>query len=298
MLLFSFLVAGSFSLGGVAMKADIISPLAITSVRFIIATLGVGLLAMATGGISKSAMQAPWRYGILGALFALYFIMMFTGLETASAISISAMFTLTPVLSAGIAYILLRQITTRRVATALSVGALGALWVVFEADISALLAFELGRGEMLYFIGIVAHAIYTPLASRFSRGERAPEFVFFIMIATTAIVLAVSIPDIMATDWSALPMLVWFVILYIALVATTLTGTILIYATMRLDSAKVMAYTYLTPSWVILWEIALGQGVPPVMIFGGIALTTLALYLLLKHEEKPAPIAVVQGAGS
>ncbi len=53
---------------------------------------------------------------------------------------------------------------------------------------------------------------------------------------------------------------------------------------MRLPSAKVMAYTYLTPSWVILWEIALGKGAPTGLILIGIALTVVALLLLLRDE--------------
>ena len=45
-----------------------------------------------------------------------------------------------------------------------------------------------------------------------------------------------------------------------------------------------MAYTYLTPSWVILWEIGLGHGVPPVLVLGGVALTVLALVFLLEQD--------------
>jgi hypothetical protein len=52
---------------------------------------------------------------------------------------------------------------------------------------------------------------------------------------------------------------------------------------MRLPAAKVMAYTYLTPSWVLCWEAALGKPLPPVLILAGIALTVLALVLLLKE---------------
>jgi hypothetical protein len=44
----------------------------------------------------------------------------------------------------------------------------------------------------------------------------------------------------------------------------------------------VMAYTYLTPSWVILWQVALGDGLPVIWILGGIGLTILALVLLLR----------------
>lgn len=285
MLAFSFLVAGSFSLGGIAMKTGTISPIAFNSVRFLIATCAVGILVMATGGITRSALQAPWRYAILGGLFALYFIMMFIGLETAAPISISALFTLTPLMSAVFGYFIMSQITTKRIAFALAVGASGALWVIFRADLSAFLAFEVGRGEMIYFIGVVGHALYTPLVPRLNRGERTFVFIFLILIATTLVALAFGASDILATDWTSLPSSVWIAMGYTAIVATTVTATLLTFASVRLDSAKVMAYTYLTPSWVILWEIALGNGVPPALIFVGIGLTILALYLLLKHEE-------------
>lgn len=285
MLIFSCLVAGSFSLGGMAMKTETITPIAFNGLRFIIATCAVGVLAMATGGINRSAMAAPWRYVILGGLFAFYFIMMFTGLKTAAPIATSALFTLTPVLSAVFGYFIMRQITTKRIAFALAVGATGALWVVFRADLSAFLAFEVGRGEMIYFAGVVAHALYTPLVPRLSRGERTPVFIFFILIATTLVVLLFGASDIMATNWLALPSIVWIAMGYTAIVATTMTATLLTFASVRLDSAKVMAYTYLTPSWVILWEVALGNGVPSGLVFVGIGLTILALFLLLKHEE-------------
>ena len=46
-----------------------------------------------------------------------------------------------------------------------------------------------------------------------------------------------------------------------------------------------MAYTYLVPSWVILWEIALGHGVPGALVLLGVAATFGALWLLLKDED-------------
>ena len=55
------------------------------------------------------------------------------------------------------------------------------------------------------------------------------------------------------------------------------------FASMRLPSSKVMAYTYLTPSWVLIWELGLGQPMPPMAVLGGIALTFVALGLLLKE---------------
>ena len=74
----------------------------------------------------------------------------------------------------------------------------------------------------------------------------------------------------------------------LAVFASAVTYLLLQYASLRLPSAKVMAYTYLTPSWVILWEISLGNGAPPALVFGGVALTGFALYLLLREEDQGA----------
>lgn len=282
MLTFSCLVAGSFSLG--AMVANEITPLALNGVRFVAAAIVIGVLAMVTGGIPREATRQPWRYLILGGIFALYFVMMFFGLKTAEPVSAAAVFTLTPLLAAGFGYMIMRQITTRRIAIALTIGAVGALWVIFRADIQAALAFHVGRGEAIYFVGVVAHALYTPLVPRFHRGERTLVFTFFILASASIAIFLFGWRDVLETDWANLPAIVWFTLGYITIFATTITASLLAYASVRLAAAKVMAYTYLVPSWVIIWEIALGHGTPPALVFGGIGLTILALYLLLKHE--------------
>ena len=81
MLCFSALIAGSFSLGG--MIANEIDPAALNAVRFFIAAMVIGALAMATGGIPQRSFAAPWRYLVLGGLFAFYFVLMFEGLKPA-----------------------------------------------------------------------------------------------------------------------------------------------------------------------------------------------------------------------
>jgi len=283
MLLFSVLVAGSFSLGH--MVANEIAPAALNVVRFLIASVVIGTVAALTTGFKRSDFDAPWRYLLLGGLFAVYFVLMFEGLKTADPVSTSAVFTLIPLMSAGFGYLLLRQIMTRRMALALAIGAVGALWVIFRADLAALLRFRIGTGEMIYFWGCVAHAIYTPLVRKLNRGEAPVVFSFGMMLAGFFILLAYGWPDLVATDWAALPGIVWITLAYISIAASSITFVLLQYAVLRLPSAKVMAYTYLTPSWVILWEIVLGNGAPNVLVPGGIAMTIVALWLLLKDEE-------------
>ncbi|MEL6691306.1 MAG: DMT family transporter [Pseudomonadota bacterium] len=282
MFAFSALVAGSFALGVLA--ANLLAPAALNAVRFLIAALVIGGLGLATGAFRRADLAAPWRYLVLGGLFSTYFVLMFEGLKTAPAVSAAAVFTLTPVMAALFGWLLLKQVTTRWMALALLIGALGALWVIFRADLAALLAFEVGRGEVIYFWGCVAHAIYTPMVARLNRGENPIAFTFGMLLAGTLILGTLGAPSILATEWGELPRIVWITILYTALAASAATFVLLQYATLRLPSAKVMAYTYLTPSWVILWQIALVGELPAPLILVGVAATAGALLMLLRSE--------------
>jgi len=282
MLLFSALVAGSFSLG--SMAANEIAPAALNTVRFLIAGVVIGSVALLTTGFRRADFAAPWRYLVLGGLFAVYFVLMFEGLKTATPVSTAAVFTLTPVMSAGFGYLLLRQITTARMALALSIGAIGALWVIFRADIAALLRFRIGSGEAVFFWGCVMHAVYTPMVRKLNRGEPAIVFSFGVLVAGFVILLAYGWRDLWATDWAALPAIVWITLAYVSIAASSITFVLLQFAALRLPASKVMAYTYLVPSWVILWEIALGNGAPRGLVLAGIACTVVALWMLLKDE--------------
>ena len=282
MLLFSALVAGSFSLG--SMAANEIAPAALNIVRFLIAGVVIGSVALGTTGFKRADFAAPWRYLVLGGLFSIYFVLMFEGLKTATPVSSAAVFTLTPVMSAGFGYLLLRQITTKRMALALGIGAVGALWVIFRADIAALLRFRIGTGEMIFFWGCVMHAIYTPMVRKLNRGEAPLVFSFGVLVAGFIILLAYGWNDLLATDWAQLPLIVWITLAYVSIAASSITFVLLQFAALRLPSSKVMAYTYLVPSWVILWEIALGNGAPRGLVLAGVSCTVVALLMLLKDE--------------
>lgn len=282
MLAFSALVAGSFPLG--AMVANEVAPIAFTAVRFALAAFLIGAGALATGGLPGRAFASPWRYLVMGGLFAVYFVLMFEGLKTAPPVSAAAVFTLTPVLAALFGWILLRQVTNGRMAAALMAGAAGALWIIFRGDPAAFLRFEIGRGEAIYFVGCAAHAAYVPLVRLLHRGERAIVFTFGTLLAGTAVLATLGLDVIRATEWAALPGIVWVALAYTTVLATAASFVLTQYAALRLPAAKVMAYTYLIPAWVILWQVALGGGAPAGGVAVGVVAVMAALGLLLKEE--------------
>ncbi len=283
MLAFSALVAGSFSLG--ALAAPLISPAAMTVARFGLAGALVGTAAFASrGGVPRSAAAAPWRYLVLGGLLACYFVLMFEGLRTAAAVPTAAVFTLTPLMAAGFGWILLRQVTSVRMAVALALGAAGAVWVIFRGDVQAIVAMQIGKGEVIFFVGCIAHAFYAPMVRRLNRGEPALVFTFGTLLAGFLLLGLWGGSTTLATDWAHMPAIVWICLAYVSIAASAMTFVLIQYATMRLPAAKVMAYTYLVPCWVILWEMALGHSAPPAKVLAGVVLILAALGLLLKNE--------------
>ena len=280
MLLFSVLVAGSFALGVLA--ANDIAPMALNAVRFWIAAAIIGAIVVARGGVPRAALAAPWRHLVLAAVFTLYFVLMFEGLKTAPSVSAAAVFTLTPLLTAAVGWLLLRQGVTPRIAFALTIGALGALWVIFRADLQAILRFDVGRGELIYFVGCISHSFYTPLVRKLNRGESALVFTFGTLVAGAMLLTVLGWSHIISTPWLTLPSVVWVTIFYTAVFASAATFTLLQFAALRLPSSKVMAYTYLTPAWVIVWNVGLGAALPPLAVGFGVAMTIVALVLLLR----------------
>jgi len=280
MLLFSAVIAASFSLG--ARAANLIDPAAISAARFAIAAGVVGGIAMAGPGIPRETFRASWRYLVLGGLFAAYFVLMFEGLKTALPVSAAAVFTLTPLMSAGFGWLLMRQRVTGRIAAALALGASGSLWVIFGGDAAALMRLEFGRGEAIYLIGCAAHALYTPMVRRLNRGETPIVSTFATLCAGGLILLVWGAKAILHTDWAHLPAIVWVTLLYVAIFASALTTALVQFATMRLPASKVMAYTYLTPAWVIGLEAATARSAPPPAVLPGMLATIAALLLLLR----------------
>ncbi len=288
--MFAFAVAlsGSFSLGERA--APHLDPAALNAIRFVLA--GCLLAPFALRRLKREHLRAAWRYPVLGGVFSVYFFLMFVALRLTDAVSTAAVFALTPLMSAVFGWFLLRQITTPRIALSLVIAGAGAVWVIFRADIGRILAFDIGSGEMIFLVGCAAHAFYTPLVRRLNRGEPVLVFTFGTIVCAAALTGLWGARAIATTDWTALPDIVWITIAYLAVFATAGSFLMVQYATLRLPSSKVMAYGYLVPIFVIVWEGLSGHGWVSVAVLLGAGATVLGLVILL------GPDTVAGGAPS
>ena len=272
MFAFAVAISGSFSLGKLA--APHLDPAALNAIRFVLA--GCLLAPFALRRLKRAHLNAAWRYPLLGGVFAIYFYLMFEALRLTDPVSTAAVFTLTPLMSAVFGWFLLRQVTTPRIAVSL---------VIFRADLDRILAFDLGPGEIIFIVGCAAHAFYTPLVRRLNRGEPVLVFTFGTIVAGAVLLALAGSRSILATDWAALPDIVWITIAYLAVFATAGSFMMVQFATLRLPSSKVMAYGYLVPSFVILWEGASGHGWVSTSVLLGAGATVFGLLVLLGPDH-------------
>lgn len=278
MLAFSALIAGSFSSG--ALAVPYIHPIPLNAVRFVLASAIMGVVAFRATRTRFALPPAPWRFGVMGVLMAAYFVTQFIALTMTQPVATSAVYTLVPLMTAVTAWVILRQRSSPVVLLSLLLAAIGAVWVIFHGDLEALLGFDVGRGELIYFVGCVAYAIYTPLLRRFSRGEPSLVLSFWTLTASAICIMLCGIPDILATDWLHLPAVVWWVVLYLAVGSTAICFFLIQFASLRLPAPKVIAYGYLTPAFVIVLEALAGHGLPSLSVIAGAGVTVLGLIVL------------------
>lgn len=275
MLLFAALVSGSFSFG--ALAAPHIGPSALNIVRFI---LGTAIMGAATFFVLRGRVPPPtrpWRFLVLGALMAVFFVTMFVALRFTDPVSTGAVFTLMPLMATGFGYMFLGQVPRGTVVASLLFAGLGAIWVIFDGDLAAILAFDIGRGELIFLVGVAGHAAYAPLVRRFNTGMPVIAFTFWTLGATGLCIAVYGAGEIVTTDWTALPAVVWLAIVYLAIFTTAGTFFLLQFATMRLPASKVLAYNYLTPVYVIVYEGLLGHGWAGASVMAGALVTVLGL---------------------
>ncbi|MDV6225059.1 DMT family transporter [Nitratireductor aquimarinus] len=283
MLAFATLVAGSFSLG--SMAAQHIGPVALNAARFLIGIVFMGLVVRFVLRQPLPFPKAPWRFLVLGGLMAFYFVTMFVALGMTSPVSTGAVFTLMPLLSAFFGYLFLRQVPRGLVIPSLVLAGLGSVWVIFDGDFEAMRRFDMGEGELIFFVGVIGHAAYASLVRLYNRGEPVFAFTFWTLLATGVLIALYGVGEIAATDWFALPSITWQAIFYLAIFTTAGTFFLLQFAALRLPASKVLAYNYLTPTLIIVFEGLLGHGWASLSVMVGAVVTILGLVILALSPE-------------
>jgi len=277
MLLYAFLVSTSFPVGKAI--AHQIDPVVVSFLRFLLASVVFLVLLAARERITIPKAKDMLRYSVISFSIAAFFVLMFEALKLTTAVKTGAIFTLLPMTSGLIGFLLMGIRVSGRQIAALVIGSMGAIWVLFDGSFAALMKFELGRGELIFALGVLLFAAYAPLIKKLHRGESTVALTFWVVASGSVLLALYGAPEIIATDWRAIDWTVYAAVGYLGLFNTAGTFFLAKFASVQLPPAKVMAYTYLTPGFVVALAIH-GDGVPTLSVLAGIGVTILAMVLL------------------
>ena len=292
MIVAAVLVATSFPVG--AAITDGLDSLVLTLLRFALAALLFAPLVAWRYGLTLPGWRDLGRYALLSACLVGFFWGMFVALRHTSALNTAAIFALTPAITAAVAAVLLKERLSGAARIALPLGMVGAIWVVVRGDLNALLSWQLGRGDAIFFAATIALGAYSPLVKRLHRGEPMAQMTFWTLVTGTVWLLILAAPRLATVDWGAVPVAVYGGIAYLAVFTTLITFFIFQWGATVIGPTKVMSYTYFNPALVLGIGLALGQEPPPLATYPGLFLIVAATFVL-QWAPANAPAARASG---
>ncbi len=282
MLLAATLVSTSFTVGA-AITAQL-DPAVLTFVRFTLAASIFGPWVQYKYGLGFS-FSLFFRCALISGCLVIFFCAMFLALRSTSALNISVIFALVPSISGMYALVLLGERLQKEQLLALACGLVGVIWVIFRGDLSQLLAMEWNRGDAIFFGGCIAMGLYTPLVKLVHRGESMAIVTFWVLVTGSLWLLLVTGSRLGSVDWAAVPVFAWAGIAYLVVFTTIITFFLTQYAVTYLGPTRVAAYSYLYPALVLLIDLALGHGLPPVRVIPGVLVVLVAMFVLQSKKN-------------
>lgn len=276
------LVSSSFIVG--AEIASSLDPVLLTLIRFFLA----------------ACLFAPWvhyhhgfgfssglfvRCALISGCLALFFCSMFLALRYTTALNTSVLFALVPSISGFYAFFLNRERLRREQFFALGCGLVGVIWVIFRGDINSMMTMQWNRGDLIFLVGCFAIGLYAPLVKRLHREEPMAVMTFWVLVTGTLWLLIFGAKQCIVADWQAIPFFVWGSLFYLSVFTTIVTFFLTQYSVAVLGPTKVTAYSYLYPGLLILLNLALGRGLPPLHVVPGVLLILVAMLVLQMTKE-------------
>jgi drug/metabolite transporter (DMT)-like permease len=286
MVLTTVLVSTSFPVVGII--ANTMDPVILTLVRFALAAIVFLPVMIWQHGWQWPGHARLSRYALISLTLVCFFWCMFEALRYTSALNTSALYTLIPGISGLYSRILLKEKLGINRYLALFVGLIGALWIVFRGDWRRFVTLEFNYGDLIFLVGCFFMGLYTPLVKKFHRKESMVVMTFWVLLLGTVwlLLLVMLRTDLSfgGGNWEQARI----GILYLAVFTTVITFFLLQFCTIRIGPTRVMAYGYLYPALIVVWDRLLGKPSPQPITYIGIIVVLLATVFLQSERNSIA----------
>ena len=260
------------------------NPIASTALRFILAT------ALMLPFIWKKSLQQInckilRQYSLISLFLVLFFLGLFEALKTTTALRTSVIYTLLPLLSVVLTYVVLKLVTPNKLIVAFVIGTLGALWVLLAFTQEKLVISQWRLGDSIFLGACCCLALHVILVKKWASDVPPALGAFYIMLLGSLILLPFLIlfGDLNNVAWQQSEF--WQTLLYLTIFTTMTTFYLQQYLVKKVGPNRLLAFTYLIPSLVVIPQ-GLANIYQLYSALPGIMLTLLALYLISQQNPQ------------
>ena len=282
MVISAILVSTSFTVGA-AITSEL-DPAVLTLVRFTLAACIFGPWVHFNYGLGFS-ISLFCRCGLISGCLVIFFCCMFLSLRYTSALNTSVIFALVPSISGGYALLFVGERLRKEQLLALAFGLIGVVWVIFKGDLSQFFAMEWNKGDLIFLGGCFAMGLYTPLVKILHRGEPMAIMTFWVLVTGSLWLLLFAGAQMTTVDWVAVPAFAWLGVAYLAVFTTIITFFLTQFAVPYLGPTRVTSYSYLYPGFVLVIDLLLGHGLPPLRVIPGVLVVLAAMVVLQNIKD-------------
>ncbi|MCA1494150.1 DMT family transporter [Ensifer sp. NBAIM29] len=291
MLLWALIVGASFPVVG--LLSDGLPSLLLTAMRFAIAALAMLPMAWRAGPAVPN-LEGGLLYAVMGLCLAGFFGVMFWAAHRVSAVSMSALFVSMPLLAYGLGRVFGVETRAHRLLAILVLGAVGALALALAQSGGDLAKLQFGWGEMAFFLGCIASALY-PVLSKWGlgRGILSPDAAVRTFWSLAAGGVLIGLVGFIAEPVAAMGRMRLgdvLLVAYLGVFSSGATFWLMQRATGALTPGAVTAYSYLVPFVSMLVLFAMRPDVIGWQWLPGSLLVITAIALLFRGAAgQPRP---------
>ncbi len=224
--------------------------------RFALSTL-VFLALLKMKGNKDKIIPKNWRaYLFISLFYALFFMSTFEALKYTTAFNAGVIYTLMPGLSLLLSWFLFKDSNIKRYLLPLALSTAASFVVISNGSMNIGDFFaHMNMGDILFIAGTFAMACFFNITKKYTSKEQPLLSTFYVLLGVTfwlGIYVAVSGQEFKAQ----LDILPLALLLFLVVFCTVITFFSLQYASRIISPVKSSSYSYLTPVFVILINLA------------------------------------------
>jgi len=248
MLFWALLVGLSFPVVG--LMSEGLPPLLLTSIRFAIAILAIGPLVWRQRE-GWPSLPGVVLYVFMGICLSVFFGVMFWVAHRVTALSMATLYVCVPLMAYGLGRGLGVESRAGQLLGILMLGALGALGLVWAEAGGEFAELQFGLGELAYFGGCLASALY-PVLSKWGLhkgwlSKQASTRTFWSLLSGSFLIGFFGLVWEAPLALTTMTLSDIFLLLYLGVFSSGMTFWLQHGATAVLTPGAVMAYSYLVP---------------------------------------------------